>query len=104
METRTTAQLRDQARDAEDRGQYLTASELYPLAITRSPVNVNSQPARADIDDLRARSKRCLDAHLESTGQVRQLRERASSWAPWSLRIPRSSHSTCSPSNPGPPL
>ncbi len=78
METRTTAQLRDQARDAEDRGQYLTASELYQLAITRYPVNVNSQLARADIDGLRASSKRCLDAHLESTGRIRQLRERAS--------------------------
>jgi hypothetical protein len=65
METRTTAQLRNLAREAEERGNYLTASELYQLAVTRYPVYTNSSLARADIAGLRDCARRCLFAHQQ---------------------------------------
>lgn len=66
METRTTAQLRDLARQAEEQGQYLTASELYQLAINRYPVHTpDNQLARADIEALRIGARRSLQAHKE---------------------------------------
>lgn len=73
METRTTAQLRNLAREAEERGQYLTASELYQLAITRYPVCTDSQMARADISALRASARRSLEAHRQQQAHLAEM-------------------------------